>query len=159
MNEKWLIALLPIVAGLLAIVPVIKADNVNVTATVPPYVSVVFNYSAVNYGQVSATGVTDLAAPNQDSGIYNVTVVTNVPLNVSAYRTAWSPSGLLTLKFAVGTSVPTAPQVELTTNSLVVATLTTTGQYTHYHGYWLTIPSNTPAGTYSTTVTITYQPA
>ena len=159
MNEKWLIALLPIVAGLLAIVPVIKADSVNVTATVPAYFSVVFNYNTVDFGTLSAAEVTDLAAPGQDYGIYNVTVVTNVPLNVSAYRTVWSPSGLLTLKFAVGSSVPTAPQVELTTNSQVVATLTQTGQYTHYHGYWLTIPSNTPAGTYSTTVTITYQPA
>jgi hypothetical protein len=159
MNEKWLIALLPIVAGLLAIVPVIKADSVNVTATVPPYVSVVFNYNTVDYGQVNATGVTDLAAPNQNSGIYNVTVATNVPLNVSAYRSAWSPSGPLTLKFAVGSSVPTAPQVTLTTDSQVVATLTQTGQYTHYHGYWLTIPAYTAPGTYSTTVTITYAAA
>jgi len=159
MNEKWLIALLPIVAGLLAIVPVIKADSVNVTATVPPYVSVVFNYNTVDYGQVNATGVTDLAAPNQNSGIYNVTVATNVPLNVSVYRSAWSPSGLLTLKFAADTLPPTSPQVELTTSPVLVTTLTQTGQYTHYHGYWLTVPAYTAPGTYSTTVTITYAAA
>jgi len=158
MNEKWLIALLPIVAGLLAIVPVIKADDVNVTAEVPPYVSVVFNYNTVNFGSV-LPGSTDIPAPNQDSGIYNVSVITNVPLNVSAYRTAWSPSDALTLKFAVGSSVPTSPQVTLATTSQVVATLTETGRYIHYHGYWLTVPLNPPAGTYSTTVTITYQPA
>jgi hypothetical protein len=117
---------------------------------------VVFNYASVNYGQVSATGVTDLAAPNQNSGIYNVTVATNVPLTVSAYRTAWSPSDVLTLKFAVGTSVPSSPQVTLSTNSQTVATITQTGQYTHYHGYWLTVPAYTAPGTYSTTVTITY---
>jgi hypothetical protein len=158
MNGKWLIALLPIVVGLLAIVPVIKADDITVTAEVPPYVSVVFNYNTVNFGNV-APGSTDVPAPNQDSGIYNVSVTTNVPLTVSAYRTAWSPSDVLTLKFAVGTSVPSSPQVTLTTTSQTVATLTTTGEYTHYHGYWLTVPSNTPAGTYSTTVTITYTPA
>ena len=157
MNGKWLIALLPIVVGLVAIVPVIKADEVTVTASVPSYVSVVFNYKTVNFGSV-APGSTDVPAPNQDSGIYNVSVTTNVPLTVSAYRTAWSPSDILTLKFGVGTSVPTSPQVTLTTSSQTVATLTQTGQYTHYHGYWLTVPLNAQ-GSYSTTVTITYTPA
>ena len=157
MNGKYLWLILPLVAALL-VAPVI-ADNISVTATVPTYVSVVFNYDTINYGQVSATGVTDLAAPNQNSGIYNVTVATNVPLNVSAYRSAWSPSGPLTLKFAVGSSVPTTPQVTLETTSQVVATLTQTGQYTHYHGYWLTVPAYTAPGTYSTTVTITYAAA
>jgi len=157
MNGKYLWLILPLVAALL-VAPVI-ADNISVTATVPTYVSVVFNYNTVNYGQVSATGVTDLAAPNQNSGIYNVTVATNVPLSVSAYRTAWSPSDVLTLKFAVGSSVPTSPQVTLATTSQVVATLTQTGEYTHYHGYWLTVPAYTAPGTYSTTVTITYAAA
>lgn len=154
MNGKYLWLILPLVAVLLA-VPAI-ADNVQVSATVPTYVSVVFNYNTVNYGQVSATGVTDLAAPGQDSGIYNVSIATNVPLTVSAYRSAWTPSDVLTLKFAVGTSVPTSPQVTLATSSQTVATLTQTGQYTHYHGYWLTVPAYTSPGTYSTTVTITY---
>jgi len=156
MNEKWLIALLPIV-GLLAIVPVIKADEVTVTASVPPYVSVVFNYNTVNFGSVTA-GSTDVPAPGQENGIYNVSVTTNVPLTVSAYRSVWSPSDVLTLKFGVGTSVPTSPQVTLITSSQTVATLTQTGQYTHYHGYWLTVPLNAQ-GSYSTTVTITYTPA
>ena len=157
MNKKCLWLILPVIAALFA-VPVI-AENISVTATVPTYVSVVFNYNTVNYGQVSATGVTDLAAPNQNSGIYNVTVATNVPLTVSAYRTAWSPNDVLTLKFAAGSSVPSSPQVTLTTTSQTVASLTQTGQYTHYHGYWLTVPAYTAPGTYSTTVTITYAAA
>jgi len=150
--------LLPIVAGLLAIVPVIKADDVNVTATVPPYVSVVFNYNTVNFGSV-APGRTDVPAPGQENGIYNVSVIANVPVSIYASRTAWSPSDVLTLKFALGTEVPMFPQFDLTTNSKLVTTVGYTGQYTHYHGYWLTVPSNAPRGTYSTTVTITYQPA
>jgi hypothetical protein len=157
MNEKWLIALLPIVAGLLAIVPVIKADDVNVTATVPPYVSVVFNYNTVNFGSV-APGRTDVPAPGQENGIYNVSVIANVPVSIYASRTAWSPSDVLTLKFAADILPPTSPQVELKTTSQLVTMIGYTGQYTTYHGYWLTVPSNARGG-YSTTVTITYQPA
>jgi len=156
MNEKWLIALLPIVAGLLAIVPVIKADDVNVTAEVPPYVSVVFNYNTVDFGSV-LPGSTDVPAPGQENGIYNVTVNTNVPLNVYASRTPWSPSDVLTLKFGTNIVPPTSPQVELKTTSQFVTMIS--GEYTHYHGYWLTVPAYTTPGTYSTTVTITYQPA
>jgi hypothetical protein len=155
MNEKWLIALLPIVVGLLT-VPAI-ADEVTVSATVPTYVSVVFNYQTVNFETVTP-GET-YSAPGQENGIYNVTVTTNVPLTVSAYRTAWTYNAPLILKFATGLTVPTYPQVTLTTSSQTVATLTQTGQYTHYHGYWLTVPSDTPPGSYSTTVTITYTPA
>lgn len=155
MNEKYLWLILPIVASLLA-VPAI-ADEVTVTAEVPPYVSVVFNYVTVNFGSVFP-GSTDVPAPGLGIGIYNVTVTTNVPLTVSAYRTLWSPSDVLTLKFAVGTSVPSSPQVTLTTSSQTVATLTEFGQYTHYHGYWLTVPSGASVATYTTIVTITYSP-
>jgi len=159
MNEKWLITLLPIVVGLLAIVPVIKAEDIQVTAEVPPYVSVVFNYNSVNFGSV-APGSTDVPAPGQDQGIYNVTVDANVFVNVYAYRTTWSPYESMTLMFASGfNSVPTSPQVHITRGSQLVASITGAGHYTHYHCYWLTVPLTTLPGTYSTTVTITYQPA
>jgi len=157
MNEKWLIALLPIVAGLLAIVPVIKADDVQVSAYIPPYVSVVFNYNTVDFGAVAA-GSTDVPAPGQENGIYNVTVTANIRVGVYAYRSGWYPIDDLTLKFAADTSVPTSPQITLTTASQLV-TFLTEGQYTHYHAYWLTVPLAAPYGTRSTTVTITYQPA
>jgi beta-galactosidase GanA len=156
MNEKYIWLILPIIA--LLAVPAI-ADNVSVSATVPTYVSVVFNYNTVNYGQVSATGVTDLEAPNGASGVYNVTVNTNVPLNVSAYRTAFTPSDVLTLKIATATStsdLSTATKYTLTTTPQLIATNLPTGSYTHYHDYFLTVPSLTSPGTYSTTVTITY---
>jgi len=159
MNGKWLIALLPIVAGLLAIVPVIKADEVTVTASVPYYVSVVFNYNTVNFGTVPL-GSTDYPAPGTYDGAYNVSVTTNVNLNVYAYRTNWSPyEGYLTLKFGTH-SIPgeLSPSYTLETTDTLIETLGM-GSYTHYHGYWLTVPSGTPAGSYSTTVTITYTPA
>jgi hypothetical protein len=155
MNEKYLWLILPIIASLLA-VPAI-ADDIQVSATVQTYVSVVFNYNTVNFGNV-APGSTDVPAPNQDSGIYNVSVTTNVQLGVNATRTPWSPSDILTLKFAHGTALPLSVQ-----NAGAIDTSTTyfgppisTGAYTEYHAYWLTVPSLAPAGTYSTTVTITY---
>jgi hypothetical protein len=159
MNEKWLIALLPIVVGLLAIVPVIKADEITVTASVPYYISVVFNYHEVNFGTVSL-GSTDVPAPDQSLGIYNVSVTTNTNLNVYAHRTNWSPyEGYLTLKFGTSTVLSDlSPTHTLGTTSQLIET-TGTGSYTHYHGYWLTVPSDTLYGSYSTTVTITYQPA
>ena len=156
MNGKYLWLILPIIVGLLAIVPVIKAENVQVTAEVPPFASVVFNYNTVNFGGVTP-GSTDVPAPNQDSGIYNVSVTANVPLTVSAYRTSWSPGDVLTLKFGVGATVPAQPQIELITTSQTIAIIGS-GQYTHYHGYWLTVPPYASPGTYSTTVTITYFP-
>jgi len=156
--------LLPIVAGLLAIVPVIKADDVNVTATVPPYVSVVFNYNTVKYEGLGygAIGKSDIPAPYQDQGIYNVTVTFNVPINVTAYRSPWTPSDILILKFADALSPSDLAFVDkyvLTTTPQVIRTIGGAGTFVDYHGYWLTIPSTAQAGTYSTTVTITYQPA
>jgi len=159
MNEKWLIALLPIVAGLLA-VPA-KAENVTVNATVQPYVSVVFSYNTINFGSV-IPGRT-YPAPGQDLGIYNVTVDTNVNVNVSASKTPWFPSDVLLLRFITTTSLPFPPPdynaFILTTQPQVVATLSP-GYFTHYHGYWLDVAHAAAApGTYTTTVTITYSVA
>jgi hypothetical protein len=154
MGEKYLWLILPIVVALL-VVPAI-ADEVTVTATVPPYVSVVFNYNTVDFGAVGP-GSTDIPALNQYSGIYNVSVTSNTGFTVSAYRTAWSPYDILTLKFAVGTSVPLSPQITLTT-SYESASSFSAGQYTLYNAYWLSVPSDAPRGSYSTTVTITFIP-
>jgi hypothetical protein len=159
MNKKYLWIMIPLVAALLA-VPA-TAEDITVTAEVPPYVSVVFNYNTVNFGNVTS-GSTDVPAPGQDQGIYNVTVTTNAPLTVSAYRTAWSPSDVLTLKFidvAQPSDFALVDKYILTTTAQVIRTISAFGTFTDYHGYWLTVPLNAPRGTYSTTVTITYQPA
>jgi hypothetical protein len=157
MNEKWLIALLPILVGLL-VVPA-TAEDITVTADVPTYVSVVFNYNTVSFGTVPL-GSTDYPAPGTYDGVYNVSVTTNVGLNVYASRTNWSPiEGYLTLKFGTHfISGELSPSIILETSAQLVETIGM-GSYTHYHGYWLTVPSLTPAGGYSTTVTITYTPA
>jgi hypothetical protein len=155
-DKKYLWLVLPIMAALL-LVPA-TADNVTVTAEVPTYVSVVFNYDTVNFGTVSL-GSIDYPAPGQGEGIYNVSVTANVPLTVSAYRSAWTYGAPLILKFATGLTVPTSPQIELISDPRTVETITEYGYWTHYHGYWLTVSPHTPAGYYSTTVTITYTPA
>ena len=159
MNGKWLIALLPIVVGLL-LVPA-TAEDITVTADVPYYVSVIFSYNTVNFGTVSL-GVTDYPAPGTYSGIYGVLVTTNVNLKVYAYRTNWTPyEGYLTLKFGTHYSpseLSPFSAYTLETWSQLIET-TGTGSFIHYHGYWLTVHSGTPPGNYSTTVTITYTPA
>jgi hypothetical protein len=156
-GERMNKILLALIALSLLVAPVI-ADQITVTADVPPYVSAVFNYNTVNYGTVQP-GSTDVPAPNQANGIYNVTLKSNVNVNVTAYRSAFSPSEGLTLKFGEATTLSNlAPKVTLTTSSQVVSTITA-GEYTDYHGYWLTVPITQAPGTYSTTVTVTYQPA
>jgi hypothetical protein len=154
MDKKYLWLVLPIIAALLA-VPV-TADDVTVTANVPVFVSVVFNYNTVSFGVVTP-GSTDVPAPGTYEGIYNVTVTSNVYLDVHASRTLWSPlEGYLTLKFGTHfISGELSPSIILETSDQLVGTVEP-GSFTHYHGYWLTVPLNAPAGSYSTTVTITY---
>jgi hypothetical protein len=156
MNGRWLIALLPILVGLL-VVPA-TAEDITVTAEVPYYISVVFNYNTVNFGTV-APGSTDYIAPGTYDGVYNVSVTTNVDLSVYVHRSEWTPhEGYLTLKFDAQ-RIPSLlyPTYIIGTTSELLFTIEV-GSYTHYHGYFLTVRSDTPAGSYSTTVTITYAP-
>jgi hypothetical protein len=160
MNGKWLIALLPIVVGLL-LVPA-TAEDITVTASVPPFVSVVFNYNTVSFGTVAPGPIVE--APGGSSGVYNVTVATNVPLNVIAYRTSWTPSegNELSLWIVAAMSpsdFSTAIWYTLTTYNQIIATNLPIGNYIHYHNYRLGVSPYVPPGTYSTTVTITYTPA
>ena len=162
MNEKWLIALLPIVAGLLAIVPVIKADNVNVTTEVSPYFSVVFRYDTVNFGSIQPVGPVE--APLGRAGVYNVSVITNIPLNVTASRAPWAPQDFpgLDLLIAVAMSpseLSPAQWYPLGLSPRTIAAYLPTGVYDHFHDYWVAAMPDVPPGIYSTTVTITYQPA
>jgi len=159
---KKMMLILAILLPMLAL-PV-TADNITVTADVPPYVSAVFNYNTVNFGTVQP-GSTDVPAPGQEYGIYNVTLSANVNVNVIAYRTDWSPFEGLTLKFGDTTTLTIAgtpdlkPMVTLGTAPQIVSYYPVVYSVTDYHGYWLTVPATQVAARYSTTVTITYQPA
>jgi hypothetical protein len=157
--------LLALVALSFLVAPAI-ADNIPVTAEVQPFVSAIFSYNTVNFGKVLPVGL--VPAPGQELGIYNVTLTTNVYVNVTVYRDVWHPlegEDVLALVFGDNTSLNNlAPKVSIPPIMMappqVVSTLPP-GYYTDYHGYWLAFPppERVPPGTYSTTVTITYQPA
>jgi len=153
MNGKYLWLILPLVAVLL-VAPAI-ADNVSVTATVPYYISVVFNYNTVDFKVVNP-GAT-YSAPGQESGIYNVSVDTNADLAIQIYMSSAWP---LKLEFGATTvlsDLPTVTRYEVTTFPVTINEGVGAGSWTHYHGYWLTVPAYTAPGTYSNTVIITYQ--
>ncbi len=143
--------LLALVALSLLVAPAI-ADQITVTADVPPYVSAVFSYNTVNFGTVQP-GSTYVPAPGQEKGIYNVTLTSNVDVSVIASRSPWLPDEGIDLWFQNNVAL-----VLLTKEPQLIGTLSS-GSYTDYHSYWLTIPALQRPGTYSTTVTITYQPA
>ena len=154
---KKALIILPVVGLLLVTLAVAQvSQDISVTAEVPSYYSVVFQYNTVNFGSVYPGY--DIPAPG-NQGEYYVTVETNIGLIVTASRTAWSPSDILLLKFASALNeIPTAPEYEIGTTPITVDAIVP-GFYTHYHAYWLDVPMGTSPGTYSTTVTITYQPA
>ena len=138
-----------------------ESGEITVTADVPTYVSVVFNYNSVSFGSLPP-GTIDYENPGNSQGIYNVTVSSNVNLTVSVSRTPWSPHDVLILKFAHGLT----PAVLTPDNAVVLTTSGITYDFPligqligEFHGYWLTVPAETPPGSYSTTVTITYTPA
>jgi len=151
---------LPLLALLL--VATVTADNVTVSATVQGYLTATFNYNTVSFGELTA-GTTDSPAPNQADGVYNVTIDANGEFEVEAYGSDFS-DGVHTLAINNLKMDTDTDPANLNVNNAValstsVQTIDTNIPYTtttHYHGFWLSIPSNQPAGTYTTTVTITY---
>jgi len=142
----------------------IAGDNVSVTTDISSYISITPQYSAVAYGTLSA-GTNNNVAPNQATGIYNFTVDTNRNYTLKALGTDFSEGGggsfeigNLTMdsdpsagSLAEGNSVALAT-TNVTIDSNIVYTVTD-----HYHGYWLDIPSGQKEGSYSSTVTISYE--
>jgi hypothetical protein len=136
------------------------ADEVTVSANVGCYKTATFNYDAVSYGPMS-TGDTNVTAPNQADGVYNVTMDTNCNYKVSASGTDFSTDGhsfdISNLWMQVNSS-PTfsiGSAVQLSTGPQDIATGFTPSDTTNYHGFWLSIPSSQFGGSYSSTVTIT----
>jgi len=147
------------IAGLLlvALAAAQVSQDISVTASVQPYISVVFNYNAVDFGAVYPGE--KIPAPGNAQGAYNVSIKTNTPLVVSAIRTDWTPSVWMPLWFGVQYDIPLlAPQDQIGIETPIQIGPIDVGEYIHYHGYWLDVPIVSP-GNYSTTVTITYQPA
>ena len=140
-----------------------RADTVEVNATVSPSISVVFQYSAVDFGSLTQ-GTSDNPAPNQADGVYNVTVTTNANYKVEASGTDFSDGAghtfaISNLKMDTNSTagnLALGDAVALSTSAQTIDTNIPYTETTNYHGFWLTIPSNQYAATYSSTVTITY---
>lgn len=147
-------------ALLVGMYPVIAAD-INVGVNVEKYISVTFSYTNVNFGTVSA-GSTNVAAPNQGNGVYNVSIETNYDYVVKARGTDFTYNsrsfGINNLKFYAASStggLNVNNAVALSTTDQTINTFSPTVT-TNYHGYWLSIPVGQYAGNYYATVTITY---
>jgi len=157
---KKALIILPVVGLLLVTLAVAETQNIPVSVNVLPYYSVVFNYYTVDFGSVAPSTAIQ-PAPGNAQGEYNVTVDTNVPLDVIVVRTDWTPSStLMSLLFNTAYDAANlSPGYYVEVGNPAYVARVGTGTFTHYHGYWIDVPMGTSPGTYSTTVTITYQPA
>jgi len=159
---KYLV-LLPILLSLL-VVPATYSDDVTVTADVAGYVTATFNYNTVSFGTLTA-GTSDNAAPGNSQGYYNVTVDANANYKVEAYGSDFTGANtgatfsISNLKMDTNSTASDLSVTDAVALSTTAQTIDTNIPYTvttHYHGFWLSIPSGQTADSYSTTVTITY---
>ena len=160
MNIKYFLFTLPIIIGLL-VIPIGYSDTVTVSADVQPYLTVTFNYNTVGFGTVVTGSTGNHPSPDYTTGVYNVSIDTNTNYTVSAYESGGFINNGLTLYLAVSSD----PSIDGTFHSLgtssttiYTSSLTTTFEGTEYHQYKLDV-GDIPAGSYSTTVTITYSTA
>jgi len=121
-----------------------------------PYLQVTPNYDTVNFGMLNVSSI-DNPAPNQELGVYNFTINTNANYKVSIYGNDFSSQFTINnLKFQATDStsnINVANAITLSTSPQSAGTFSPSVT-TLYHAYWLTIPSNTLAGIYHTTVYI-----
>jgi len=151
--------------SILSVIPLSFADDITVTASVSSYLTVTFNYNTVDFGTVTAGQTINTTELNLTEKL-NVTVDTNDDFQVLARATDWSGAKTYTLTdfpiyFDTGLTVGDAGKgkLALTTSDTTVDSYLYTNTGTHYHFYEIVVPSNVKAGSYSNTVTITYQTA
>jgi hypothetical protein len=162
MNKKLLTFALGLLATMGIISGVVLSDVVNVSTDVSPYITATFQYSAVSYGTLS-TDTHDTTAPDQASGVYNVTVDTNANYKVSGSGTVFDDGAGHT--FAIGNlkmdtdtnpaSFSNTTAVTLTGAPQVIDTGMTPSDTVNYHGYYISIPAAQYAASYSSNVTVT----
>jgi parallel beta-helix repeat protein len=128
---------------------------------VSPYIAVTFNYSEVNFGLLNANTANN-SAPNQLDGIYNVSVDTNANYKVEANGTDFSGAGTIPIANlrmdtnSTAGDLTVSDSIPLTTSPQMIDDNIPFADTANYQAYFLTIPSNQPAGDYTTKVTITY---
>jgi parallel beta-helix repeat protein len=121
-----------------------------------PSFSVVFNYDSVDFGTVTPNTIAEAKSIN-----YNVSITTNTDYKVSVNATDWSGPTTIpanTLYFAVNDtldklSFAAAKQLSNVVQQVAIFPSTVT---TNYHAFYFNVPV-VPVGTYTATVTITYE--
>jgi hypothetical protein len=158
---KKLLAIFPIALFLLAM-PVFATD-ISVSASVTKYISVTFSYTSVAFENLTAGTTNNEPTPSYSTGVYNVSIDTNYAYNVNALGTNFSDGAghsfaISNLKFDTdsavsGLSINNAKALSDESQEIDSYDATVT---LNYHGYWLSIPAGQYAGSYSSTVTISY---
>jgi len=158
MNKLMLV--IPALAMLVMSLGLVQAQyTVTVNVQVAPYLQVTTNYNAVDFGTLNLgpTGITDKPAPSQEQGIYNYTIKTNLDYEVNVCGKDFSSSFTINnLKFQATDSTANINVAKATTlsTSYQLVGIFPNSVSTLYHAYWLSVPANTPPGSYSTTVYI-----
>jgi len=124
-----------------------------------PYISVSFSYTSVDFGNLTVNQT--YPAPNQELGIYNVTVDTNSNYTVKAYGNDFSGPETIPISNLYFDTNSSASSLSYS-NAISLSTATQTiDTYSldiniNYHGYWFDVP-DVQAGDYTTTVYVIYE--
>lgn len=151
--------MLPLIATAIALA---GEYSVTAKATVQKYISVIVNYTEVDFGSVSAPS-TDNTPVNLDQslGQFNDTVKTNYDYKISA-KVSGIPSGV-THKFYANqdktqaTSVANAVSLTDAYQAIYTATVSAGGTYVDYHGHWLDVSETARADSYTWTLYLLYE--
>ena len=138
-----------------------NADDVGVNTTVNTYITAVFNYNTVAYGSLSA-GTSNNVAPNQASGVYNISMDTNANYKVQSSGTTFGDGAGHTfnvnnLKMDTATTaggLALGSAIALSGTPQIIDTGYTPSDTMNFNGYWLTIPASQFAGVYNATITV-----
>lgn len=160
MKNKYLLLLTLVISSFL--LSQTSAEDVVVRTEIQPTLSIVFNYNTIDFG-ILTIGSNNNPAPNQTNGIYNVTVNTNQNFKVEASGTTFTGAthnfSISNLKMdtnPVAQNLSLSNVVILTTSPQIIDNNINYTVTTHFHGFWLSIPSSQYAEKYNSTLTITY---
>lgn len=132
-------------------------------APVGDYITATFNYSTISFGSLSS-GDINISVPNQVNGTLNVTIDTNANYKVTASGTNFTDGGTHTFSIdnllmdtnSSKSNILLTDSLALGESSKTIDTGILSTQTESFHGFWINIPSNQYATSYSSTVTITY---
>ena len=148
---KKLALFLPLAALLLAGIAVAQQyQEITVSASVGPYISVWFSYNAVDFGEVYPLATYPAPFPETRYVLLETNVYVDEYIK---YVYDWP----LDLYFASEiSSIPTTYEVMVGTSPQLVGSYGS-GSFTIYHQYWLYVPLLS-SGPYTTRVIIWYSP-